>query len=151
MLFRSTSDAQGAYGFASVMPGVYPLTASKTGYVEANETISVAPVSSATRVLSLQPASSPGSAPRVTGITSKYTGFRYYLDGVAFNVNFTATTRRRPFGPKSDPIANVCATDEPLAETVYVFRGARNCTVPGGCPAQSTVAVKLTLKPTPSR
>jgi hypothetical protein len=73
------------------MAGQYPLMASKAGYVDANETIFVAPGSSPTRVLSLQPASAPGSAPRVTGITSKYTGYPYYLDGVGFNVNFTAT------------------------------------------------------------
>jgi hypothetical protein len=85
------SDAQGGYSFASVMAGQHPLVASKAGYVDANETIFVAPESSPARVLSLQPASAPGSAPRVTGITSKYTGFRYYLDGVTFNVSFTAT------------------------------------------------------------
>jgi hypothetical protein len=87
----TASDAQGDYSFASVMAGLYPLVASKAGYVDANDTISVAPGSSPTRVLSLQPANSPGLAPRVRGITSKYTGFRYYLDGVAFNVRFTAT------------------------------------------------------------
>ena len=87
----ATSDSQGRYSFGAVMPGQFPLSASKTGYVDANDTVAVAPGSSLVRVITLQTATATGSAPRVTGVTSKYPGFRYYLDGVAFSVRFTAT------------------------------------------------------------
>ncbi|MHB8524118.1 MAG: carboxypeptidase regulatory-like domain-containing protein [Limisphaerales bacterium] len=85
------TDAQGRFQFASVAVGDYALTASLAGYVMANDSVSVTPGSSPARVIALQRLTAPGSAPRVTSVTSKYPGFRCYLDGVPFSLQFTAT------------------------------------------------------------
>lgn len=85
------TDAQGNYRFPSVAVGDYTLRATKAGYVDANETVLVTPGNSPVRILTLQPVKSIGSAPRVTSITSKYPGFRYYLDGALHYAQFTAT------------------------------------------------------------
>ena len=71
--------------------GDYTLSVSKPGYTTASVAVSVTPGSSPSRVITLYPAANAGSAPRVTSVTSKYPGFRYYLDSVPFSVQFTAT------------------------------------------------------------
>jgi hypothetical protein len=85
------TDTQGSYQFPSVAVGDYTLTASLAGYATAHETISVTPGSSVGRVFTLQPLATPGAAPRVTSVTSKYPAAACYLDGVSFSVPFTAT------------------------------------------------------------
>src|SRR5205807_291998 len=46
-------------------------------------------------LVTLYPPVSPGTAPRVLAVKSKYSGFRFFLDGapsvLPFNVQFTAT------------------------------------------------------------
>jgi hypothetical protein len=87
----ATADAQGRFSFTSVAVGDYTLSVSKLGYTTASVAVSVTAGSSPSRVITLYPVANPGSAPRVTSVTSKYPGFRYYLDGVPFSVQFTAT------------------------------------------------------------
>jgi hypothetical protein len=87
----ATSDAQGRFAFSSVSVGDYTLSVSEYGYTTASVPMSVVPGNSPSRVVTLFPVSSPSSAPRVTSVTSKYTGFRYFLDGVPFGVEFRAT------------------------------------------------------------
>lgn len=82
----ATSDAQGHFAFPAVAVGDYTLSVSKTGYAAASATVSVTPGSAPSRVIALSPSASPGSAPRVTSVTSKYSGFRYFLDGAAFPI-----------------------------------------------------------------
>jgi hypothetical protein len=87
----ATSDPQGSLSFTSVAVGDYTLSVSKPGYTTASVPVSVTPGSSPSRVITLYPVANPGSAPRVVSVTSKYAGFRYYLDGAPFDVQFMAT------------------------------------------------------------
>ena len=84
------SDAQGRFSIPSVAVGDYTLNVSKAGYATAIVAVSVTPGSSPSRVITLYPAASVGSSPRVTSVTSKYPDTASYLDGVAFSVAFTA-------------------------------------------------------------
>ncbi|MGA2865485.1 MAG: DNRLRE domain-containing protein [Verrucomicrobiota bacterium] len=87
----TATDSRGWFNFSSVAVGDYTLSVSKAGYATAAVPLSVTPGSSPWRVVTLYALASPGSAPQVTGITSKFPGFRYFLDGVPLGVQFTAT------------------------------------------------------------
>lgn len=86
----TVSGSGGTYSFASVAAGDYTLTGSKSGYNNASYSVTVTAGSSLSRMITLLPASAPGSLPSVTSVKSKYPDSSYYLDGVSFSVSFTA-------------------------------------------------------------
>jgi hypothetical protein len=87
----TVAGSQGAYSFPSLSIGSYSLMASRSGYVSADYSIVITPGSASSRVVTLWPTNSASASPTVTSVSSKYAGFRYFMDGVPFNVQFIAT------------------------------------------------------------
>ncbi len=83
------TDAAGTYS-ATVPPGSYAVTASKTGYVSLTESVTVAAGSTTIRDFSLTPLATSGGI-QIVDISSKYGGFLYYLTGTNFTVDYIAT------------------------------------------------------------
>ena len=84
------SGSGGDYSFSSVAAGDYTLTGSMSGYSDASYSVTVGAGGALSRLITLLPASAPGSLPSVTSVKSKYSDSSYYLDGVLFSVSFTA-------------------------------------------------------------
>jgi hypothetical protein len=85
--YNTISGSGGAYSISSVAAGDYTLTGSKPGYSDAIYSVTVSPGSSLSRLIVLLPTN---SVITVTSVNSKYSDSSYYLDGVPFNVSFTA-------------------------------------------------------------
>src|SRR5208283_4857128 len=75
------SGSGGDYSFSSVAAGDYTLTGSKSGYNDASYLVTVSAGGALSRLITLLPASAPGSLPSVTSVKSKYPDSSYYLDG----------------------------------------------------------------------
>jgi len=85
--YSATSAQDGSYVISNIAPGDYTYTVSKTSFVSVSGDISIPPNSPLTRNFTLSPISTEIS---VANITCKYKGNPHFLDGVDFNVNFTA-------------------------------------------------------------
>ncbi len=84
-----TTDTSGRYLAENIIGGALSLVAAKSGYETARANVTLAPLQSAQKDISLPPAT---IGFRVTAVTSKYSSGKpyYFLPGVSFNVDFTA-------------------------------------------------------------
>lgn len=90
----TTTNDQGEYAFSDVMPGEIDLTASKAGFTEITESVTVLPSSRIIHDLALPPGTSRTIKPVVTQVKGKYCGPNhhvYYFTNVTLTETFTAT------------------------------------------------------------
>ena len=84
-----TSNANGYYSFSNINPGNYKINISKTGYMTITQNISIPPNSTITKTFYLSPVTSTDV--KISSLACKYSGFVYYLNGIDFPVDYTAT------------------------------------------------------------
>jgi murein DD-endopeptidase MepM/ murein hydrolase activator NlpD len=84
------TDAQGGYAFTGLTAGSYTLLAEKSGYNAYSASVDIPASSGITKNITLYPESATGVNPRVNSVGSKFSGLSYFLDGVNFNVTWTA-------------------------------------------------------------
>ena len=84
------TDGDGRYRIDDLSCGEHAVTVSLGGYVDFSGTLSVPPGASLNRDFLLYENGAPGSGPRVVGLDHKYDGTCVFLNGISFNVRFTA-------------------------------------------------------------
>ena len=85
----ATTDESGSYSISNLWDGACAVKASKKGYSPVTEEVYIAPSSSTRKDFWLSPAN-PNTI-TVTGVTSRYGGQVYFLEGFDQSATFTAT------------------------------------------------------------
>jgi hypothetical protein len=131
--YSGKTNAVGEYSIQNVPQGNYTLTASKNGYYNHTEPVTMTQNTSLKRDMNLQPIVTLGEI-KVLSVTDKYPGFVYYLSGTDFTVNFTANVdwgghpqgNVRFITPKGS--YDVSTTGTTASKTFNIFSDFEPCT-----------------------